>query len=1041
MSGSGVIPAIPLRVDGADAFQRVMDDAGKAAERFAQRAATSGQQLGTLSTVADDVGTKLGTLSTRAQATSVVLDRMGATQAAGALATFSTVLDSVGLAASRVGASAAAAETGVSAFFARMAAGATVIGAVVLGLQAAGLGIRAAGDAAVSAKAASEAYQAGLQALSTVLGTTEQRALATAQALFLVGRNAALARAESNVGVLMDRRSEAMRQAELTSGQLATAEQGLATAQGRLGSVSGLFGSRGSFTADVERREREVAALRQRLASQQAEYQRLGGEIDELGRGIAQGQQIIYATPAGPELPATGGRGSGGGARASTREALGPLDGTDGSLARLEAGRMRALEQEDQQRARAAEREARDFERREDQNRRVTDRIVDYGAGAFADLFEKNGRGWDGLMQTFEQTARQTFARIAAEAVIRPIVAPIVQELGLGALGTGNGGFAGIFGGGVSGVGSLPSGTGAAGGVSGGGGIGSLLNLGGGGGRSSIGGILGNPIYQSGAGWFQPAGSMGQAFNPDTGMMMDVFGPAAPNTGLFDGFAGSSIGSHSLGSTLGGIGTGFAAGSTIGGFVAGKSKARQQNSQIGAGVGAAVGAIWGPVGSMAGGALGGAIGGMIGPSKSFSGGDVRVGVGADGRLQVVGSGGKNWDSGAAVSSTTQMLDQFNALLAQTGVSVAGGMGVLGTQGFGGSKNVFGPTELWNATRSNLTTSNTSLAGALAQPWMQSFEDLSVIAPFAGQNDNLTRALASGGIRSRDDFNNASTFITSVYEPLSKVTDASKAFAEALAAQNKVYNDAIARARDLGLAETGLIAARDKSRAEVLETRNRSVHGAMVSLEIDELRASGTPADLRRAAGLEHSLASSQRLRQMQEFLTGNGYGEGTGLFASATSRLTALFATERKTLAQQLAESASGSGASFMEELTIGGLGGLSSAGRYAAATKAYGAARESGNLDRITAAGRNLATVGRDYLGTSERFGGLVSDISRDVRRAGGDPVGLGVFLEGQAAGNMTLERIYSLNNSQLSELTKMRSEIARLNGFISTLMQRQSA
>lgn len=383
-------------------------------------------------------------------------------------------------------------------------------------------------------------------------------------------------------------------------------------------------------------------------------------------------------------------------------------------------------------------------------------------------------------------------------------------------------------------------------------------------------------------------------------------------------------------------------------------------------------------------------------------------------------------------------------IATTAASTSGAQ--LGNQGYGGSKNVFGPTEIWNATRNNLTTSNPTLASALTQPWMQSFEDLSVISPFSAQNDNLTRALGSGGIRSRDDFNNASTFITSVYEPLSKVTDASKAFADALAAQNKVYNEAIARARDLGLAENGLIASRDKSRAEVLETRNRSVHGAMVSLQIDELRATGTPGDARRAANLEFSLTSSQRLRQMQEFLTANGYGEGSNLYATSTSRLQALFGTQRQTLMdsfrpQGAAAPDVSSGRNFMEELTIGNLGGLSSAARYAAATKSYGAASQSGDLDRITAAGRNLVTVGREYLGTSERLGGLITDISRDVRRAGGDPDGLGVFLEGQAAGNMTLERIYSVSNASVAELKAMRTEISRLNSVLTTLMQRRQA
>ncbi|WP_426958323.1 hypothetical protein [Muricoccus radiodurans] len=65
-------------------------------------------------------------------------------------------------------------------------------------------------------------------------------------------------------------------------------------------------------------------------------------------------------------------------------------------------------------------------------NRQVTDSIVSYSADSFADLFDKNGKGWKGMLDTFESTAKRTFSRIAAEAIIRPIVTPIVNGLNLG---------------------------------------------------------------------------------------------------------------------------------------------------------------------------------------------------------------------------------------------------------------------------------------------------------------------------------------------------------------------------------------------------------------------------------------------------------------------------------------------------------------------------------------------------------------------------------------------------------------------------------
>jgi hypothetical protein len=76
-------------------------------------------------------------------------------------------------------------------------------------------------------------------------------------------------------------------------------------------------------------------------------------------------------------------------------------------------------------------------ERQERLIERSTDSIVDYAGDSFADLFDKNGTGWAGMLDTFEATARRTFARIAAEAIIRPVISPIVSSVVGGASGAG----------------------------------------------------------------------------------------------------------------------------------------------------------------------------------------------------------------------------------------------------------------------------------------------------------------------------------------------------------------------------------------------------------------------------------------------------------------------------------------------------------------------------------------------------------------------------------------------------------------------------
>lgn len=711
-----------------------------------------------------------------------------------------------------------------------------------------------------------------------------------------------------------------------------------------------------------------------------------------------------------------------------------------------------AVQDQERDRQAAERQEARDWdqeqERREreqerahqrliDANRRTTDNIVDYAANSFATLFDENGKGWQGMLETFESTFKRTLARIAAEAIIRPIVEPIVSGLGLGSLGGGNGGLSGLFGG-VSGS------SNAAGGGSGGGLLGSMFSSGssgGGGVFSSIGGYVTNPIWQQGAGWFASSADGTNAALASLGE--GVYGPAQQGGGLFGSLGASSIGQYATG-----IGGGFAVGSTLGSFIAGNSQQRQQNAQYGAAGGAAAGAIIGSIipgvgtviGGLVGGAIGGAGGGLFGPSASFKGGDVGVGVDANGFLTITRAGGKNWDGGAARDQTTAQLESLNAILRSSGVTLGGLQGSqLGWQGYGGSKNVFGPTEIWNSVRGNLTSSNPTLNAAFAQPWMQSFEDLSVIAPFSAANDNLTRAVGSGSIRSRDDFNNASTFITQIYEPMVKAASITDTFAESLNNLAKQWGDAIGKATELGLATDTLVAAQRKAVDTAVAQRNTAVHEALTSLRIDELRATGSATDARQADQIAFSLRTAQELRQTQSFLTQNGYGEGTDLYAQTTARLMALFDTQRRQM-NQPAEEAAGvnSGTALLQDLLVGDAGGLSLQARYAAGVSTLGNLRRSGDLDAYTSFASRFLGTARSYLGTSERFGQFVGRVRNDTVALGGDPTGMLVDVQTRTA-DATEGSLRALN-LQTEEIKALRSEIAKFASQVATLQARQT-
>jgi len=445
----------------------------------------------------------------------------------------------------------------------------------------------------------------------------------------------------------------------------------------------------------------------------------------------------------------------------------------------------------------------------------------------------------DGKGESVVDWFKALFRRIAIQALQANIILPITQQIigaapglfGIGGSATSTSG---------SGIGSLLGGVGASSGS------GTLLG--------GLGGVVSNPIWQSGAGWFQSAGAGTNAAL--SGLGAGVYGPAVPASGV-----ASSLGGTSLGGYAAGIGAGYMTGSTIGGYVAGNSPARQQNAQIGAAGGAVAGAIIGSVvpvigtalGAVIGGAIGGAGGGLIGPGKGFSGGDVGIGASDNGQLRIRSSGGKNWDSGAANQQVQQQIDQINTLLRATGVMITGfGDNTASTIGFGDSGKVGGPTEIFQATKAYMQTSNETLAKVMKQAWFQSFEDLQVIAPYANDNATLRGLMDTGHIRSRDDFNKASEFITQLYEPLSVATKQSSQLAEGLRAIGAQFDPVIQQAREYGLATWELEENRRKAINETLKpllevgTQTNAYTVAMTALRDEYKAAIAAAAELGRA---------------------------------------------------------------------------------------------------------------------------------------------------------------------------------------------------
>lgn len=1010
MSGSNTIPPIPLRFEGAENVQRTID--------------AIVARVGQLESAGKGAAASMGTLRTQAE------------QTGGAFRNTGQIIGQAGYQVQDFAVQVASGQSALTAFVQQgsQLAGIFGPGGAIAGAALAIGGIAAQfllmGENAEEAKRRSEAAFKGMAEAAVQV----RDLLAEVNALFLSANQNATNAANQALATtregLLRQQDIAIQQQEGAVIELAQARRALAELQAGIDRRRAeTFARTGSRVSDADRADvPRLAEALQRVNGAQAFIDLHGQRAGQIGESLARLQRFgtyDFDMPRPPVPPSDEGYGTGGGG--GSRGADRDLDEAWRAVQGQQRDRWHS---EDEESKRQEQERTRALEREEQANRRTTDRIVDYSANAFADLFQENSRGFAGMLETFEKTAIRTFARIAAEAIIRPVIEPIVSGLGLGSLGSGNGGLSGLFGGTVGSA--AGGGSARSGGISTGGGI--LSSIGGGGSGGILGGIGGffsTPIWTSGGGWFgSPAVSAPSiaGMSPDAAMASLPATPTGATTG--QGF-GSTM---TVGGAIASIGAGYMAGSAVGGYLAGASKARQTNSQIGAAGGAMIGAVFGPVGAIAGGLIGGAAGGMIGPGKGFSGGDVGVAVGADGFLTLGQVGGKNWNGAEARNQTSAQLEQINQMLRASGVTIQGmGSGTLGYQGYGGSTRAFGPTEIWGSVRGGLTTSNSTLAAALSQGWMQSFEDLSVIAPYSAQNDNLTAALGSGAIRSRDDFNSASEWITGIYEPMVKAASIADQWQEALNQQNKAYDDAIAKARDLGLAESDLADARAKAEAEYYRQRDTAVHGALESLRIDELRTAG---DMRGAAIAEYSLTTGQRYEQMKSFLTSNGIMEGSDLYQSTLARLAAVVDANRTSSVAQITASSTGGASGLMEELLYGSASGMTGAGRYAAGKGVLDTYRRSGDLAGYTAAASRFLPGAREYLGTSERYGSLVSEIRGAISALGGDPNGL--LQDAQYRTADGVEALVRSNNVTNDELKAMRTELANLGARIESLTRR---
>jgi len=668
----------------------------------------------------------------------------------------------------------------------------------------------------------------------------------------------------------------------------------------------------------------------------------------------------------------------------------------------------RAAREAQEQAARAAEQFAR---RSRDALAQIGENALDRIGTGLVNAFAAGGKA----ALDFQSLMKGVIASIAADLLKLAVVTPITNAV----FGTSRPTLFGAFqqggvgaGGGGIGPGQILQGASAVSSLSGGGGgLMNMLGLGGLG--AGISGFLAAPVFGQAA----LASSTNAALAALPGGML---GPAAPSS--------LGLGGVTVGGLLGGLGAGFGAGMLTSSLVGGMRGTVGPGGTIGAGGGALAGALIGSVvpgigtliGGLVGGAAGGGLGALFGPTRSGmasrAGGDVFLGVNDAGLLTITSARGKRWDQAGATAEVQAQLDAINQQAAARGLTFAApGQAAIGFGAASGS-----PRELQQA-------------AFIGQLRSSNANQMTAFGTLAGRGGTLEQAFQ------------AADFVTQLYDPLSRAAEQTSAFTAAMEALTKTYDEAITKARDLGLSENALTAQRaervaklEADRARDLDIIDRTIAARRMVLGGDARGAGLTQFDLRAEAEMR---AFGDQLFALGLERTGDEYRR-------RVVELEQTIADERLAVMRQFDNQLRGITQGLLESLTLGDLGGLPLEARYGAALASLSAAQQPlldgatpEELAEFARVAQIALPIAKEFLGVSGSFAELVADVARTLRTAapGSDPANLGALLEAQVAGSDRLElAVIGTGQAQTQVLNSLLTELRRLTAQNEALLAR---
>lgn len=694
------------------------------------------------------------------------------------------------------------------------------------------------------------------------------------------------------------------------------------------------------------------------------------------------------------------------------------------------------LEVEMQQAADRAAKESADSVQRywDDIGRSVSDSFHRF----FDDIFIDGEISFGNLWKSIKSSFGQMLSDMATQALVQPIIMPIVQSFQ---------GFAGSFGGGIpipggiAGPNGVPTYGSAAGAASGIGGLGNMLGLGLGS-LGTMGGIFGS----TGAGI---SAGFGTGIGAGTLSMAPV-----STAGILGGTAG-------LAGVLGAAGLGALGGGMFASLIGGN----QTGGSIGGGIGAALGMMTplGPLGALLGGLAGSAIGGMFGNNEP-SNYTAFANFGSDFSLVGGLSGDKpNQATLAAAAQAGQAISEAAKLLEAAGIELASNVMRLRI----GQRDT---------SKLQLSTGGFIDVGPAGDVEAAVKGTLNYLLQNAtSSNATVQQVLSSWSGRGGVSMENLEQIISDIdfatgLENLSFVEEKLTASEQVLKAITEQFEAAITRAQELGIETAKVEEARDRAIAKLRDDANAANQEAIDTLVNPTAAAWHALARMQeermkemQALGADVALLERRNLLERQEFLKNlneEQRAQMAGLVDFAedlTARirelqavaLTAIdeqireanrFANEMRALARQYEQSSSSLGAA-RNGFLVGNLSPLSPIGQYQESRTQLESLRSlalSGNIDAL----RDLPGAAQTFLqhslnvnASTSAYGADFSMVQAllDAAKAKSDAVGAGATSAADLAEQQVtlLEAIKETLSSESPDAALFREQLAALDAI----------